>query len=143
MVHAADKNGAELVATAQTVRTPVITEAWARTTMPGQPVGGAYMKISSERDVTLFHVETDVAREVQVHTMHIDKGVMKMREHGPLEIPAEKTVTLAPGGLHMMLLGLKQQLKIGDSISLVMTFVDSNKAKTTTVIKVPVRPIGQ
>ncbi len=142
-VHAANPRTNEKAAAAQAVRTPVITGVWARATVPGQPVGGAYMKISSPIDVTLLHVETDVAKEVQVHTMHMDHGMMRMREHGPLAIPAGKTIELAPGGLHLMLLGLKQALKAGDTMTLKMTFIDANKAKTTSVIKAPVRPIGQ
>ncbi|HCY62230.1 MAG TPA: hypothetical protein DHV59_05250 [Oxalobacteraceae bacterium] len=130
-------------ASALAMRAPVITDAWVRATVPGQPVGGAYMKIDSTTPATLVHVETAVAKEVQVHAMHMDNGVMKMREHGQLAIPAGKTVELAPGGLHLMLLGLKQPLKAGDTISLKMTFIDANKAKTTSVIKAPVRPIGQ
>lgn len=142
-VYATNQRTVEKAASAQAVGAPVITDAWARATVPGQPVGGAYMKISSPTVVTLIHAETDVAREVQVHTMHMDNGVMKMRERGPLAIPAGKTVELTPGGLHLMLLGLKHALKVGDTITLKVTFVDANKAKTTSVIKAPVRPIGQ
>ncbi|OGS97775.1 MAG: hypothetical protein A3K04_02285 [Gallionellales bacterium RBG_16_56_9] len=142
-VHAANQRATEKTTSAQAVRAPVITDAWTRATVPGQPVGGAYMKISSPTPVTLIHVETDAAKEVQVHIMHMDNGVMKMREQGPLAILAGKTVELAPGGLHLMLLGLKQALKAGDTITLKMTFIDANKVKTTSVIKAPVRPIGQ
>lgn len=78
-----------------------IDEPWARATVPGQPVGAAYMKISSTSTSTstarLLSAESDVAKEVQVHTMHNHDGVMKMREHGQLDIPAGQTVSLAPG----------------------------------------------
>lgn len=141
--HAENARMTDKAASAQAVRAPVVTDAWVRATVPGQPVGGAYMKIDSPTPVTLIQVETDVAKEVQVHAMHMDSGVMKMREHGRLAIPAGKTVELAPGGLHLMLLGLKQPLKAGETIALKMTFIDANKAKNTSVIKAPVRPIGQ
>lgn len=140
---AASSRATDRAASAQAEGAPVITDPWAGATVPGQPVGGAYMKIASRAQVTLIHVETRVAKEVQVHTMHMDKGVMKMRGHGPLDIQPGKTVKLAPGGLHLMLLGLKQALKVGDTITLKLTFIDANKVKTTSVIKAQVRPIGQ
>jgi copper(I)-binding protein len=120
-----------------------VKEPWARATMPGQPVGAAYMKIESTTPATLVQVETDVAREVQVHQMQVQDGVMKMRDQGALELPPGKTIELAPGGLHLMLMGLKKPLNSGDTIALRMTFVDSKKAKSTSVVTVPVRPLGQ
>jgi copper(I)-binding protein len=135
--------GTETASPARAVYAPQVSDAWARATVPGQPVGAAYMKIDSAVPVTLTHVETDVAKQVQVHNMHMEGGVMKMREHGQLEIPAGKTVALAPGGLHLMLLGLKQPLKAGESVQMTLTFVDANKKKATSVITVPVRPIGK
>lgn len=143
MVHAADKKGPIDAGPEQTVSAPVISEAWARATVPGQPVGGAYLKIRSIVPLTLVRIESDAAKIVQVHTMQMDNGVMKMREHGPLDIPAEKTVELKPGGLHLMLLGLKQALKAGDSILLKVTFVNANHVETTTVVNAEVRQIGQ
>jgi copper(I)-binding protein len=120
-----------------------VKDPWARATVPGQPVGAAYMKIESKTHATLVHVETDVAREVQVHHMQMQDGVMKMRDHGALEVFPGKTVELAPGGLHLMLMGLKKPLDSGDTIALKMTFVDGTKAKSTSVVTVPVRPLGQ
>jgi copper(I)-binding protein len=143
MAAGAATGGTEMASPSQAAHAPKISDAWARATVPGQPVAAAYMKIDSAVAATLTHVETDVAKQVQVHNMQIEGGVMKMREHGQLEIPAGKTVTLAPGGLHLMLLGLKQPLKAGDSIQMQLTFVDANKKKTTSAINVPVRPIGK
>lgn len=81
--------------------------------------------------------------QVQVHDMQMHDGVMKMREHGRLDIPAGKTIELAPGGMHLMLMGLKKPLKAGDAISVKMTFVGANKGKIALIVTVPVRPIGQ
>lgn len=127
----------------QAASAPQVSDAWARATVPGQPVGAAYMKIDSAVAATLTRVETEVAKQVQVHNMQMEGGVMKMRDHGQLEIPAGKMVVLAPGGLHLMLLGLKQPLKAGENVQMTLTFVDANKKKTTSVITVPVRPIGK
>ncbi len=74
---------------------------------------------------------------------HAVAGSHTMRRHDQLDIPAGKTVELAPGGMHFMLLGLKRPLKAGDAITMKMTFVDAGKAKVTSVVTVPVRPLGQ
>ena len=66
-----------------------------------------------------------------------------MREHGQLQIPAGKTVELAPGGVHLMLMGLKQQLVAGETISLKMKFSDAKHAESVSVVQVPVRGLGQ
>jgi copper(I)-binding protein len=120
-----------------------INEPWARATVPGQPVGAVYMKVSSSNAVRLVDIQTDVAKEVQVHTMHNHDGVMKMREHGQLDIPAGQTIELAPGGLHLMLLGLKKPLVAGENLTVKLMFEDTKKVKHTSVVSAPVRPIGK
>lgn len=124
---------------------PIITKAWARATVPGQPVGAAYMTIVSPVNTLLLEAQTDVARLVEVHDMHQHEGVMQMRAHGPLELPKGEPIELAPGGTHFMLLGLKKPLKAGETLQLKMTFGSSakDKAKNTVTVNVPVRPIGQ
>lgn len=120
-----------------------IQDAWARATVPGQPVGAAYMKISSPTATRLVKIETEAAKQVQVHNMHVHDGVMKMREHGQLDIPAGQTVELAPGGMHVMLIGLKNPLMAGETFTMKMTFQDAKNATSTSVVAVPVRPIGK
>lgn len=103
------------------------------------------MRIESRANIQLIHVETDAAREVQVHTMHIDKGIMKMRERGEVPIPAGTAVDFTPGGLHFMMLGLKRQLRQGEMIRLKMTFKNTKntkKAESTLMVNAFVRPIG-
>ena len=119
----------------------IVQDAWARTTVPGQSVGAIYMKISSPVQTTLARAETDAAKEVQVHNMHMHDGVMKMREQGQIDIPAGKLIELAPGGTHLMMLGLKRQLTAGEDVPVKLTFIDAKKVKSTTVIHVPVRPL--
>lgn len=135
---------ASMLATASTVALADVTvnDPWARATVPKQPTGAVYMKINSTSDATLLSAETPAAKEVQVHTMHMHNDVMRMREHGQLDVPAGKTVDLAPGGLHLMLLGLKKPLAAGETVPLKMTFSDA-KGKRTTTVNVPVRPFGK
>lgn len=117
----------------------VVTGAWARSTVPGQPVGAAYVSITSVHDAALTLVQTDVAGTVQVHATSRDGDVMHMREVVRLALPAGKTVKLAPSGIHLMLLQLKKPLRPGDSVALEFTVVD--KAGDQHVVRViaPVR----
>lgn len=122
---------------------PLVELAWASATVPGQPVAAAYMRITSLEPVSLMRIETPVAKRVQVHMMRTEEGVMKMRNVGELHLPAGKSVELAPGGTHLMLLGLKRPLNTGENIPITLTFVDAARQKTELVINVPVRQMGQ
>jgi copper(I)-binding protein len=119
-----------------------ITGVWARATVPGQAVGVAYLTIASAVPVALVRVETDAAKQVQLHNMRMNQGVMEMREHKELKIAANEVLALAPGGMHLMLLGLKKPLKAGEKIFLAFTFVDKTHTEVTSTIDVPIRPIG-
>lgn len=140
---AANKSGEEGTSSARAVRLPTVTDAWARATMPGQSVGAAYMKISSPTNVTLVKAETAAAKTVEVHGMDHHNGVMRMRVLGPLEVAAGTTVDLAPGGMHLMLLGLRKPLKAGETLQLKMTFASAGQAKTVLVVDLPIRSPGQ
>lgn len=120
-----------------------INEPWARATVPGQPVGAVYMKVSSSNAVRLVDIQADVAKDVQVHTMKMENGVMKMRDHGELEVPAGQTVALTPGGVHLMLMGLKKPLVAGETVTVKMTFQDAKNTKSTSTVTVPIRAVGK
>ena len=102
----------------------VVTNAWARPTVPGQTVGAAYLNLTSAHGATLTLVQSDAAGTVQVHAMSNDGDVMRMREVDRLALPAGKTIRLAPSGMHLMLLQLKKPLRPGDSVALDLTVVD-------------------
>ena len=120
--------------TAQAVNNIKITQAWARASAPGQTVGAAYMTITSIQNTTLFSVNTSAADAVEIHSMTMTNGVMKMRMLEQLEIEAGKPYKLAPGGFHLMLFDLKQALKKGQAIQLTLSFKD--KANKISIIKV-------
>ena len=86
---------------------------WIRATPPGHAVSAGYMQIHnhSDRQDKLIAVRTDFAGRNEVHEMKLENDVMKMRpvENG-LIIPAQSSVTLEPGGNHLMFMGLKEQI---------------------------------
>lgn len=101
------------------------------------------MKISSPTDVTLIKAETTVAKTVEVHGMDHQNGVMHMRALGSLQVASGTTVELAPGGTHLMLLGLNKPLKAGETLQLKMTFARAGQAATLLVVDLPIRPVGK
>lgn len=104
----------------------VVSRAWVRATVPGQPVAAAYMDVTSALGGTLTHVAADLAGEVQVHSMRMDGDVMRMRELAQLVLPKGQTVRLAPSGNHLMLLQLRQPLRPGDVVRFDLTVVGAS-----------------
>ena len=108
----------------------VITQGWSRATPGGAKVGGGYLTIENKGSTAdrLIGGSADIAAKVQVHEMAMNNGVMTMRpiDKG-LTIEPGKTVKLAPGGLHLMLLDLKSPLKQGDKVPLTLEFERAGK----------------
>lgn len=98
---------------------------WARATAPGAPNGAVYMKIHNMTDekLVLVSASSDVAEKVEIQNMTMTDGVMKMfaLEDG-LEVNANDHAELAPHGLHVMLLGIRQPLVEGESFPLTLNF---------------------
>ena len=112
----------------------VITQAWSRATPTGAKVAGAYLTVENKGGVAdrLVGGSGDVAGRVEFHEMAMDGGVMKMRplDNG-LVIEPGKTVKLAPGGYHMMLMDLKTQLKQGDQVPVTLQFEKAGKVNVS------------
>lgn len=128
---------------AQGSGTPTIAveQPFARATPGGATTGAAYMTIDnkSSTEDRLMAASSEVAGKVQVHEMSMTNGVMKMREvEGGLAVPANGSVTLKPGGYHVMLIGLKKPLIEGQSFPLTLTFAKAGNISVT----VPVKAMG-
>ena len=110
----------------------VITQAWSRATPGGAKVGGGYLTIENKGATPdrLIGGSADVAGKVQVHEMTVNNGVMTMRQLDKgLTIEPGKTVKLAPGGYHLMLLDLKSPLRQGDKLAVTLEFEKAGKVK--------------
>jgi len=120
-----------------------VNNAWARGTVAGQMSSGAFMQLTSSQGGRLVSVASPVAGMAEVHEMKMDNGVMKMNAAPFVELPAGKTVELKPGGYHVMLMGLKQQLKGGETLPLTLTIEGADGKKETLELKVPIKALGQ
>jgi copper(I)-binding protein len=128
-----------LPAAAQSVK---VANAWARATVPGQNTGAAYFEITSSVDAVLTAAGSPAAARTVLHTMSMEGGVMRMRPLERVELPAGKTVKLAPGGMHLMLEELRQPLKAGDRLPLVLSVQPSGMSLITVNVQAEVRPIS-
>jgi copper(I)-binding protein len=118
-----------------------IAQPWARATPKGATIGAGYMKIrntGTEPD-RLVGGSISFAQRLEVHSMTMEQGVMKMREvKDGLEIKPGETAELKPGGYHVMFVGLKEPLKQGEDLTVTLKF-----AKAGTVeVKYPVEAVG-
>lgn len=108
----------------------VISQAWSRATPGGAKIGGGYLTIENKGSAPdrLTGGSTEVAGKVQLHEMAMNDGVMKMRplDKG-LTIEPGKTVKLAPGGYHLMLVDLKRALKQGEQVAVTLEFEKAGK----------------
>jgi copper(I)-binding protein len=115
-----------------------VSDAFTRAT-PGTGPGAAYLTIhGGDAADRLLSAASPRAASVELHTMTMDGAVMRMRQIDALDVPAGAAVTLAPGGLHLMLQGLKAPLKQGETVSLILTFEKAGQRR----IDAPVGPIG-
>ena len=110
-----------------------INDAWARATVPGQKVAGVYLQIRSARDARLVAVQSEAAASAEIHSMSNERGVMRMRKLEALTLPAGETVALKPGGNHIMLLDIKEQLKPGEKVPITLIVQQRGKKKQVKV----------
>ena len=117
----------------------VISEAWARATVPGQRASGVFMKIKAREPVRLMSVFSPVAVLAEVHQMAVEDGVMTMRAvEGGLALPSGKTLEFKSGGYHLMLLDLKQPLVANTVLPLTLVLRDAQGKISRTSLQVPV-----
>ncbi|WP_412103194.1 copper chaperone PCu(A)C [Polaromonas sp. SM01] len=115
-----------------------VSNAWVRTTVPGQQGTGAFMKITAKEATRLVSISTPAAGIAEVHEMKMENDVMKMRGLSGLDLPAGKTVELKPGGYHVMLMDLKQALPAGSTVAMTLVFKDAKGIESKVALNVPV-----
>ena len=116
-----------------------VSDAWTRASRPGQKVGAAYMSLQSPEDTTLVKVESPAAGTVEIHSMTMNDGVMKMRMLENLPLKANEAVKLAPGGFHLMLFDLEKPLQAGETVQFTLHFKDSAGNTSSLQTDAPVR----
>ncbi len=114
-------------------------DPYVREVPPGSPATAAFMTLhnSSDSAVRLISADNSIAEHAELHN-HVDvDGVMQMRQIEAIEVPAGGSASLAPGGLHLMLIGLQSPVTEGDKVGLSLNFDNGE----TLELDVPVRPV--
>jgi periplasmic copper chaperone A len=123
---------------AQTVK---IEGAWVRTAVQGQQGTGGFMKLTADQDMQFVGINSPAAGVAELHEMKMDGDMMKMRAlPAGLALSAGKTVELKPGGMHIMLMDLKQALPSGSAVPMTLLFKDKSGKDVKMEVKVPVAP---
>lgn len=114
-----------------------ITHPWTRATPPGAAVGGGFMKIENAGPADrLISAQAGVSNVVELHTMMMEGNVMRMNklERG-IDLPGGKSVTLQPGGLHIMFIELKAPLKEGEKFPLKLKFEKAGEITVEVLVQ--------
>ena len=112
-----------------------IENAYTRATAPGQQVAGGFLKIENKGAADqLVSASSPVAGEVQLHEMAMDGNVMKMRQVKDIAVPANGSVELKPGGLHIMFMNIKAPLAAGETVPVKLKFTKAGEVE----VKMPV-----
>ena len=119
-----------------------VKDAWVRGTVAQHKATGAFMQLTSAQGGKLISVKSPAAGIGEILEMAMEGNVMKMRAVSGIDLPAGKGVDLKPGGYHVMLLDLKQQLKDGDSVPITLVVKGKDGKRETLEIKAPVRALG-
>jgi len=114
-----------------------IAGPWSFELPPVSPNGAAYFRIENRGQASdrLVSAHSPVADRAEFHTHEMDGGVMKMHRVDSVEVPAQGEVAFKPGGLHVMLLGLKKPLVAGERFPLALGFEEAGTIEVSVEIK--------
>jgi hypothetical protein len=118
-----------------------VSDAWVRGTVEGQTGSGAYLRLTSREDARLVGASSSVASKVEIHEMRMVDNRMTMRAIESLPLPAHRTVAL-DHGFHIMLIGLRETLATGRTVTITLHLVDAKGAPFDIDVLAPVRPLN-
>ena len=115
---------------------------WVRATVAGQQSTGAFMSLTARAPTTLVRVATPAAGIAEIHEMKMDGDIMRMRQLLAVDLPAGQAIELKPGASHVMLMDLKQPMKPGSTVPLVLTFRDAKGVESQLSVALPVAQVA-
>lgn len=117
--------------------------AWSRATAPGQDTAMVDFSIASDKAASLTGASSPACGSIEIHSMTYDNGMMKMRQVQSVELPAGERVDLGKRGYHLMLLGLKKPLALGDTVPLTLTIQQGGKSQLKVEVRAEIRPLTE
>jgi copper(I)-binding protein len=119
-----------------------VKDPWVRATVAQQKATGLFAQLTSAGGGKLVAASSPVAGVVEIHEMKMEGDTMRMRAIAALDLPAGKAVELKPGGYHVMLMDLKQQVKPGDTVAVTLVIEGAGGKRESVEVKAAVRPLG-
>jgi copper(I)-binding protein len=116
-----------------------VKNAWARATAPGQRTASVYLDITSRFEATIVSVSSPDAKSAEIHESRTEGGIMKMRRLDRLALPAKTSVSLAPGGLHVMLIDIARPLQPNNKVYVEFTIETAGGKRSTVAVQAEVR----
>lgn len=124
---------------------PTVTaaDAWCRAAPAGAMAGACFVNLTASGDDRLVSVATEAADHVEIHTMSMDGGIMRMRElPDGLALPKGQAVKLSPGHEHLMIIAPKAPMAAGGSLALTLKFAHAPAVSLTAPIKAAPMPMA-
>ena len=114
-----------------------VRNAWVREPPGGHPITGAYMEITNTSNAIceIIQVSSPKVGRVEIHQTKHDNGTMRMRKIDSLKLRPGEQIILQPGGLHLMLMDLADDLKAGDILMLLLHFSDGTKQQVESSVR--------
>lgn len=123
--------------------TVTVTDAYIVKPTPGRDVAGGGLTLTVKgAPAYLVGADTDIADTVELHTMEMADGVMKMRKVDQLEATEAAPLVLESGGAHLMLFGVSQDIEIGETADLVLTLKTADGEESTLTTVAEIRGLG-
>ncbi|HMN46138.1 MAG TPA: copper chaperone PCu(A)C [Povalibacter sp.] len=114
-----------------------VRDAWSPAAPPGAAVVAIYGELIADRDDVLIRIRTPAADRVELHATSEENGMMKMRPVTRLELKAGTPVQLAPGGMHLMVMGLHEPIAAGGEIPVTFEFEHAGKIAVSARVNAP------
>jgi copper(I)-binding protein len=118
-----------------------VVDPWVRSTVAGQTVAGAFMKLESPVAESLVGASSPAAARVELHRTIMEGTMAKMRPVGRIDLAPGKPVELKPGGYHMMLVDIAKPLAKGDRVPLRLEFERPGKPRETVDVEATVKDV--
>jgi copper(I)-binding protein len=117
--------------------TITVRDAWVREAAAGRAVTAAFMVLENKGETmrALVRGAASVGDTLELHEMVREDGMMRMSPVARIELPARGETALRPGGLHMMIFGLKAPLAAGDSVRLTLTLDDGSIVRVMAPVR--------
>lgn len=115
----------------------VVSGAWVRALPPGQPNTAAYMTVTNSGaiPVTVVGASVAIAKTAEIHTTREVDGYQRMEQLARVEVAPGQSLEFAPGGIHLMLLGLAQMPAPGDKVPLCLLLAGGGEVCTVADVR--------